>query len=292
MNPALLTLNNISVLRAGAAVLRDVHWYIARGENWAVIGANGAGKSSLAAAIAGDAAVCHGGGDTPVPDCGEIEYNFGGDADPCSQIASVSFQLHRQFVAQSDGYYQSRWYLGEEDATLTAGKVLRASAGKSANARRRIDSIVRLMSLARLLKRQTLHLSTGEMRRLLIARALLKSPALLLLDEPFIGLDAAARALLMKKLERLMRAGQQLIFFTARPWELPKGISQTLWLKDGEVLGAAQRGSSSEKRLERLAFPRPARSTLPIQNPTARITPIATSSNSKRSNCAPAISAS
>src|SRR5205814_1597180 len=115
---SILTLRDVTIHRGGMDVLRGVNWRVDAGENWAVIGPNGAGKSSLAAALAGNAAIS-----------GEIDYGFDGDGgDPCRRIASVSFQLQRQFVAQSDGYYQSRWYLGEEHATLTAAQALGLTA--------------------------------------------------------------------------------------------------------------------------------------------------------------------
>jgi len=238
-----LTLNGISVRRGENIVLSDIHWTVRLGENWAVLGANGAGKSSLAAALAGEAATS-----------GDIEYGFGGN-DPCARVASVSFSLHRAFLAQGDGYYQSRWYPGEEDATLTARRIL-LGGRRGAAAHRHVESVARTMGIGRMLDRQALHLSTGEMRRLLIARALLIHPELLVLDEPFIGLDVGVRAALSKILARLMRGGLQIIFLTARPWELPDGITHSLWLKDGEVLGAAKHGSAQAKKLERVAFPR------------------------------------
>lgn len=258
-----LSLNNVSVRHGEAIVLRDVVWQIAANENWAVLGANGAGKSSLAAALAGEAATL-----------GEIEYGFGG-SDPCARVASVSFNLHRAFLAQGDGYYQSRWYPGEEDATLTARRILRGGRrGPAAN--RRVEHVARTMGIGRMLDRQALHLSTGEMRRLLIARALLISPEILILDEPFIGLDVAGRACLSRILSRLMRSGQRIIFLTARPAELPRGITHSLWLSGGEANGTTKHESSRAKKLERIAFPR-LRKAAPL--PSGHSTPIAAKSD-------------
>ena len=239
-----LTLDGVSVHRGPTEVLRGLQWHVRRGENWAVVGPNGAGKSSLAAAITGQAAVS-----------GDIAYGFDSNgADPTERIASVSFQLQRQFVAQSDGYYQSRWYLGEEHATLTAAVALGLTENCAPPARRGILSVARHMGLGRLLDRQTLHLSTGEMRRLLIARALLLAPALLVLDEPFIGLDIKGRATLAKALSAILRQGQQALFLTARPWEIPRAFTHALYLRDGGVVGTARRNSTNAHKLESLAF--------------------------------------
>jgi molybdate transport system ATP-binding protein len=204
-----------------AQVLHEIDWQICRGENWAVVGPNGAGKSVLASVLAGDCA-----------HSGEFDYLFESKDDPSKRIASVSFRLHRYFVSQGDGYYQSRWYVGEEEATATAGQVLRAAAREHASAKR-LAWVASTMKITRLLDRQCLHLSTGEMRRVLIARALLSNPVLLVLDEPFIGLDIAGRALLRNILHKLMRHGQQIVFMTARPWEIPRGITHRVWLRNG-----------------------------------------------------------
>ena len=238
-----LTLKRVSVWRKDQRILRNLNWRINAGENWAVLGANGSGKSTLAAAIAGEAL-----------STGEMEYSFGADGDPCEKIASVSFHLHRLFVAQSDGYYQSRWYIGEEESTLTARQVLQGITGQGRGAGARINAVARKMRITRMLDRQTLHLSTGEMRRLLIARALCMQPELLILDEPFIGLDVAGRAILKSMLERLMHEGQQVIFMRARPWELPDGLTHSLWLKNGKIVNATRRTGQDAKDAERKAF--------------------------------------
>ena len=178
MSKALLTFTDVTVHRAGVDALQNINWQVGARENWAVIGPNGSGKSSLAAAIAGQAATT-----------GEIDYGFddrGGD--PCERVATVSFQLQREYIAQSDGYYASRWYLGEEQATLTPAQVLGVDKNRG---RKDVAARVALagkMGLAHALDRQALHLSTGEMRRLLVTRALILAPEILVLDEPLIGL--------------------------------------------------------------------------------------------------------
>lgn len=233
-----LTLDDVTVHNAGGERVAHLNWRVKRGEHWAVVGPNGAGKSSLAEAIAGRAHFT-----------GEIEYGFGArDGDPCERIAAVSFLLHKQFAGQSDGYFQSRWYPGEEEATLTAREIL--GEGKA------VDAVVKLMGISELMERQALHLSTGEMRRLLIARALLLKPVILILDEPLIGLDVECRAMLHSALERVMRnkRGPTVILLTTRPHDLPKGISRVLFLRGKKALGEARVKSKQARMLEARAF--------------------------------------
>src|SRR5438132_841243 len=132
----LITLEDVTVHNAGGERVSGVNWRVKRGEHWAVVGPNGAGKSSLAEAIAGRAHFT-----------GEIEYGFGAaDGDPCDDIAAVSFLLHKQFAGQSDGYFQSRWYPGEEETTLTAGEILEIPAKAS----KEIRAVVKLMGIGSL----------------------------------------------------------------------------------------------------------------------------------------------
>ena len=257
----ILALKRVSVERDEQRILRRLTWSVCKGENWAVLGANGSGKSVLASVIAGDCACS-----------GDIDYNFGADVpDPCELIATVSFRLHSLFVAQPDSYYQSRWYPGEEEITLTAGQILRSIAGRSAAATKHLQQTVRFLEINTLLDRQTLHLSTGEMRRLLIARSLLMRPVLLVLDEPFIGLDVAGRARLMRILERLMRRGQQILLMSARPDELPRGITHALWLRRGRIIESGPLDRRSFNRACTKTFGKARRKTPAVSCPRKQV---------------------
>jgi molybdate transport system ATP-binding protein len=259
-----LELAGVTVHRGADDVVRDLNWTVRPGEQWAVIGANGAGKSSLAAALCGQAAVS-----------GEVCYGWDDESnDPTQRVALVSFQLHKAYVAQADGYYQSRWYPGEEEHPITAGAALGLHGGLRAlprAARTRVSETLSALGVLNVLDRQTLHLSTGELRRLLIARALLSAPGVLVLDEPFIGLDVKGRAALSQALRAIMRRKLPLLFMTARPWELPPGITHGLFLKDGVVLGTARRASPQFTRLLNRAIPKAKRIAIPKTKRKTRI---------------------
>jgi molybdate transport system ATP-binding protein len=80
------------------------------------------------------------------------------------------------------------------------------------------------------------HLSTGELRKVLIARALMKSPRLLVLDEPFGGIDASSREELKVLLDELTREGVQMVLVSHRADEIPAAIGHVLCVKDGRVV--------------------------------------------------------
>jgi ABC-type molybdenum transport system ATPase subunit/photorepair protein PhrA len=84
-------------------------------------------------------------------------------------------------------------------------------------------------------------LSYGELRRLLIARALVSRPRLLLLDEPFSSLDPPSRAALATDLEALARGGVHLLVATHHPDELGPSVNHVLRLRDGRVAQAGPR---------------------------------------------------
>ena len=84
-------------------------------------------------------------------------------------------------------------------------------------------------------------LSNGEIRKLLIARALLPSPKLLILDDPFAGLDAGSRPSLAAAVTKLMREGTQLILVVQRPEEVIPGITHVLIIRNGRVALAGRR---------------------------------------------------
>jgi molybdate transport system ATP-binding protein len=90
--------------------------------------------------------------------------------------------------------------------------------------------------IAHLAGRPFARLSTGEQRLVLLARALVKRPRLLILDEPFQGMDAASTARGRDWLDRELGDDQTLLFVTHEPAELPRSVTQTLRLEKGRVV--------------------------------------------------------
>lgn len=242
----LFELRRVTIQQHGVISLQTVNWSVLPGQQWAVVGPNGAGKSALAAALTGQAHVSR----------GEIRFAPGVE----HAVAAVSFQLQRALVAQEDCFFQARWYREEEGETptLTARQILGSS---TPHARR----LIKLLGLGALLDRNALNLSTGEMRRTLIARALLRKPKILLLDEPFIGLDAASREAFRTALETLMRGGLTVIVFTTRPGDLPRPVSRLLFLRDKKVSGNCPRRCPTVHATRRKTFglDAPARKSIP-----------------------------
>jgi molybdate transport system ATP-binding protein len=206
--------------------LSGVSWRIRTGEHWAVLGLNGAGKSTLVRALTGEVPVIRG-----------VIH----PAEPLRlrrQSALVSFERQRGLIARDEQGDRARYFSGEAGGGIRVREVftpsLRWPAGRGPGP---ADG----WGLAPLLNRRVRDLSGGEMRKLQIVLALSAAPRLLILDEPFEGLDAGSREALAALIERLMDDQRSVVLVTHRRSEIPPGITHVLGLKEGRVLSQGPR---------------------------------------------------
>jgi molybdate transport system ATP-binding protein len=246
-----------AALRSGQRVLLpELSWSVREGEHWAVLGPNGSGKSTLLRAVLGDVAVVRGSFRTFAALRGSSQWN--------PPIGWVSFELHRQIIAREESLEAARWFSADLDGAGTAEELMLelelrpAAADTAASQEAWIEGLVELFGLGSLLPRPFRSLSTGEMRRLLVARALVRRPRLLALDEPFDGLDEASRRLLAGALGRLAGAQLQLLLVSHRVEELIPEITHVLALSAGRVLWQGpRRRALTPRNLRRLYGPLP-----------------------------------
>jgi len=210
-------------------ILRQVTWRVERGQHWVILGANGSGKTSLLSALTGYL----------MPTAGEISllgetYGRSDWRELRKQIGLVSSSI-RQMMS------------GDEPAleTVASGKYAmiafwgRISRTEKAQARR----LLREVECDYLADRPWRVLSQGERQRVLIGRALMASPRVLILDEPCAGLDPAAREHFLHFIQRLGQNGNAptLIFVTHHVEEIMPVFSHVLLLKSGNVLAAGKK---------------------------------------------------
>jgi molybdate transport system ATP-binding protein len=249
-------LESVSVQLQGKVVFSDASWVIRTGEQWAIVGPNGSGKSVLAAAICSQVPIVH----------GRVLYHFlsGDEArDACygyfkhGSVVRVSADDHRLFAEQFSGYHQSRWHASEGRNGATVADLLSRQAIEAVHpfqvlegeadheriaafdARRR--ETIAAFGLGALLQRGVRQLSSGELRKVVLARAVMRDPRLLVLDEPFAGLDEKARAALRKTLDELALGGVQLVVVVSRRDELPSCVDHTLVLEDHRIVSRIDR---------------------------------------------------
>ncbi len=221
----LITLEDVTLRIGGKMLLPGTSWEIRAGENWAILGSNGSGKSALARAIKGD-----------VPHVRGKLIRHDPEAAG-TRIGYVAFELQEEILLREDRQEEARFFSGNKGHALTAGEMLLRDDGDPAV----LDRLVKLLGLRPLLEHGLRTLSNGEFRKILIARALLRSPKLLILDDPFAGLDVGSRELLARTVTDLMSHGTQIILVTQRIEEVIPGISHVLLIQDGRVAQAGRR---------------------------------------------------
>jgi molybdate transport system ATP-binding protein len=250
----LLALDRIAIRDGERLVFRGTRWTWRRGEQWAVLGPNGSGKSLLALALCGRAPVMR----------GEFRLGFGADAAPENDFALLSPHVQREMVLRESSFYQSRWHgsLGEGGRTVAqflsqAGVEeinpfeVGARRGETSGFRQRRRRWVRWLGMEPLLRRKLIHLSNGEQRKILLVHTLLRAPRLLVLDDPFGGLDVATRRRLREVIARLMRGGLPTLVITSRPDEIPPETTHVLLVKNRRVVAQGAKAAMLRHPLAR-----------------------------------------
>lgn len=237
----LIRLDHITLRVRDKFLFEDTCWEIHPGQHWAIIGPNGAGKTSLVGAIAGDVPVVRG-------NVRRIDQGLTTD-----RIGLVSFERHRQLIAREEARDEARYFSNSLDDLLTTRQTLQAGRKTQSTSNDAFKRVVTRLGLEELLERPVRSLSTGEVRNVLIAKELVRLPRLLILDEPFDGLDATARNRLGRMITDLMHSRIQIVLVTHRLDEILSGITHILAVKKGRVVFQGKRKDGLEPgRIERL----------------------------------------
>jgi len=212
-----LQLRNACVYRDERRVLGPLDWTIATGEHWHIAGPNGAGKSTLIALLYGDLSPADGG-------C--IERDGFPRGTPISEwkntVGIVSPELQSRYATTACTVEE----IVVSGLHSSIGLDEQASAAERALASRRLAEV----GLRRLGRRRARELSYGQLRRALLARALIVNRRLLLLDEPFDGLDASARDIVAAQVAAAVERGTQVVLATHHPEDVPAYVTRRLTL--------------------------------------------------------------
>jgi iron complex transport system ATP-binding protein len=222
----ILSVSNLRVVRGRTEILRGLDWRVRRGEHWAILGPNGSGKTSLLRAVTGYLS----------PSSGEIallgrRYGEADWRDLRLEVGIVTSALQASIPpaeAALDTVVSGRY----AQLDLWA----RPKRAERAEGRR----LLRFVGAAPLAGRAWAHLSQGERQRILIARALMARPKLLILDEPCAGLDPVAREEFLRFIESVARRrpGPALVLVTHHAEEIMPAFTHALLLRDGRAFAA------------------------------------------------------
>jgi iron complex transport system ATP-binding protein len=218
-----LALESVTFRRSGTEILRGIDWEVRAGEHWAILGPNGAGKTTLLRIAA---ARSH-------PTTGSVSV--------------LDRRLGRTPVAQLHeriGFVEPRLARTFHPKRLAREVVLTGTAGTIALLDRqepeRADELIALLGIEHVRERAFGDCSEGERARVLLARALMLEPALLLLDEPTAGLDLPGREVVLAAIRRLVAAHPTLasVTVTHHVEELAASTTHALLLREGAVVAS------------------------------------------------------
>ncbi|MHC9043980.1 ABC transporter ATP-binding protein [Microbacterium saperdae] len=245
MNRDVLRLDAVTFRRGGTEILHGIDLTVRRGEHWALLGPNGAGKSTI------------------LGFCGAQTHPTSGTVEVLGhRLGRVDMQELRRHIGHVNPRHPLRSDLSPLEVALTGvtGTVERAmrwqpTDEQQENARR----LIALVGLGEAEAARWPTMSQGERGRALIARALVASPALLLLDEPTTGLDVAAREQLLETIDDLSRADPELasVLVTHHLEELPETTTHALVIAGGRVLAAGPVGDTITSEVISTAFRHP-----------------------------------
>ena len=263
----LLSLHHASIRRPEGLVLHDLTFTLEPGQHWAVLGENGAGKSSFLEALAGKLPIVGGMFEHPV-----------GPLREAVELVPRDFSFHR-IVASSAKFYQQRFNSQTAEDAPTVREVLQNQlkpVGTVDDASVKLPpplydeawlaEVAGWVQISHLLDRRFTSLSNGETRRTLLARSLLRRPRILLLDNPISGLDVASRQRLHETLNRIAR--EVTLVLVTTPEEIPACVTHVAELVVGRLTRAARvadfqllfadTGGSGEPPHNSLRLPEPA----------------------------------
>lgn len=224
----MIALENVSLQKKGQSILKDINWQINEGEHWAILGLNGSGKTSLLNIVSG----------YQFPSTGSVSVlgnEFGKTNLPelRKRIGYVSSSLDR-FSQIVNNETVERIVVSGRFASFGLYEKVETVDWENA------DALLTKLRLDYLKGKKYRLLSQGEQRRILIARALMNNPEILILDEPCSGLDILSREEFVSLLHTISSTCH-IIYVTHHIDELVDDLTHALLLKDGKIIATGKK---------------------------------------------------
>ena len=238
----MLEVTRLRIVRGGTVIIPDISWRADPGQHWVILGANGSGKTSLLSALTGYL----------TPTAGEVSllgetYGRSDWRELRKKVGLVSSSV-RQMMSDEEPALETV-ASGRYAMIDFWGRLTRADRARAGRLLRQVECVC-------LAERPWRVLSQGERQRVLIGRALMARPRVLILDEPCAGLDPAAREHFLQFLQRLGRGPRAptLVLVAHHVEEIMPVFSHLLLLKQGRVLAAGRKADVLNSRNLSAAF--------------------------------------
>jgi molybdate transport system ATP-binding protein len=234
MSEPVVHIKNLNLRYRQKTVLKDLDWVLNPGDNWVLTGESGSGKTSLAKAIAG-----------LIGDNGAVELRFNPALKAPAQVYYVAnWYQFKDLEGQSNFYYQQRYNHQAFEVTSTVLAELEEFGRKQGLLLANLDRPLEAMAFSGLLSSSLIQLSSGEHKKLQLVKALWLKPQLLILDQPYNGLDKASRQNLNALLEELPDYGSSLILIS-NDQEIPSSVNRFAEIIDGQLVESEGRSFAS-----------------------------------------------
>jgi len=230
MTSFLISLSDARVTLTGRRALDGITWSLSPGEHWAVLGSNGAGKSTFLRLLRGEQWP-----DQRLDSPPQVLWNL----DNCVQYTPIGIRERLPLISAEtqERYLRRNWRVSVEQAVLSGFQDSPYSyRPPTAEQQAAAENALELLDLCGLRDENILELSTGQARKALIARALAVNPRVLLLDEVLEGLDPQSWREILSAIDAFAEKGTQILFATHRLDELPACLNRALWLDSGKLV--------------------------------------------------------
>lgn len=218
-----------------------INFTLKANEHWAVIGPNGAGKTIFADILANKYGLKQ----------GQILHSGDKSISLSKIVKTVSFKDIYSIADIQNSYYQQRWNKGDEMEASLVSDILKGVNDEY------LEQLLNWFGAHDLLNKKINLLSSGELRKSLIIRVLLSDPKILIIDNPYIGLDAPSRDILNDVLQRLAELQNvQIVLILSDPINISSIVTDVLPIRKGHIYEARKKDEflQDNKFIEQLFY--------------------------------------
>ena len=226
MSKPILEIQNLSFQFGSNVVLKNLNFKINKGDNWQIGGPSGTGKTTLAKIISGEIKNFE----------GNIEINFDENSELKKRILYVSnWYQFTNLEGDKNFYYQQRYNKFAKNDTLTVFAELHHFAQKEQLDFKNVEKYLEIFDFQNFKEQQLIELSSGEHKKLQLVKALWLKPQILIIDQPYTGLDLKSRKNLNQTFENLTQEGITLLLINNDD-EFPNCINHFAEIRNGSFL--------------------------------------------------------